>query len=102
MAGVVGVAIMDRNGNRVYRKAPSTYLKIKWINIAEEDCHLCPDGYIWIPRADLTAMLGREHSDRIIREVWGKQDTKHMQWLEGGGRESPDRSPTPFHLTIHG
>ena len=98
IVGIVGVAIVERTLNVQPSKAPTTYVKIKWTGISEHDRHLCKDGNNWSTRSDLISMVGQELAESKIKSAWEKQEAKYNNWEKGQGRDTPDRSPTPFPL----
>ena len=43
--GIAGVVIAERRSWKCFRKAPTTYVKIKWVGIEHRDSVLCPHNY---------------------------------------------------------
>ncbi|RDH27287.1 hypothetical protein BDQ94DRAFT_185016 [Aspergillus welwitschiae] len=98
--GIVGVAILERPPNTKSSKAPTTYVKLKWTNIKEEDKHLCRDGTNWITRTNLIKLTNEELATSKITEAWEKQETRYNNWEQGLPIGTPSRSPTPCPLDV--
>lgn len=80
--GIVGVAVAEGPAGKTSRKAPTTYVKIKWAGIAHADAVLCPNGYSWITRSDFIRMVGQIVADAKIREAWKNQQERYTRWIE--------------------
>ncbi|GLA79020.1 hypothetical protein AtubIFM55763_001433 [Aspergillus tubingensis] len=98
--GIVGVAILERPPKTKSSKAPTTYVKLKWTNIEEEDKHLCRGGTNWITRTDLIELTNEELATSKITETWEKQEARYNNWEQGLPIGTPNRSPTPCLLDI--
>ncbi|BCS00138.1 uncharacterized protein AKAW2_50479S [Aspergillus luchuensis] len=98
--GIVGVAILERPLNTKSSKAPTTYVKLNWTNIKEEDKHLCRDGTNWITRTDLIEITNEELATSKITEAWEKQEARYNNWEQGLPIGTPSRSPTPCPLDV--
>ncbi|KAI2858192.1 hypothetical protein CBS76997_11393 [Aspergillus niger] len=98
--GIVGVAILERPPNTKSSKAPTTYVKLEWTNIKEEDKHLCRDGTNWITRTNLIEITNEELATSKITEAWEKQETRYNNWEQGLPIGTPSRSPTPCPLDV--
>ncbi|GLA10230.1 hypothetical protein AnigIFM60653_002107 [Aspergillus niger] len=98
--GIVGVAILERPPNSESSIAPTTYVKLKWTNIKEEDKHLCRDGTNWITRTNLIEITNEELATSSITEAWEKQETRYNNWEQGVPIGTPSRSPTPCPLDV--
>jgi hypothetical protein len=94
--GIVGIVILEHaNPDYEYLKAPRAYLKIKCINIANEDQKLLlPGGCAWVPKADLDGLFEAEVISHAITTAWDKQEDRWLAYEEGAGRSSPDRLPS--------
>jgi hypothetical protein len=94
--GIVGIAILEHaNPDYEYLKAPRAYLKIKCINIVNEDQKLLlPGGCAWVPKADLDGLFEAEVITHAITIAWDKQEARWLAYEEGAGRSSPDRLPS--------
>lgn len=103
IAGFDGVATVGNGVVTSYLRAPTTYVKIKWMNLEPEHARLCGrSGKNWATRSDLIAMIGKELADKKIRQLWDIQEKRHAEWQNGQmGRRSVDRSPTPFPLDVY-
>lgn len=74
------VVIAERRDNVGYQRATRLYVKIKWTQIDDEDLHLCPDGYSWIPRSELVRLVGRSVAYTKINEMWITQEARYEEW----------------------
>lgn len=76
--GIIGIVILEyANPGYEYLKAPRTYLKIKCINIANEDqTNLLLGGYAWVPKADLDGLFEAEVITHAISKAWEKQEAR--------------------------
>jgi hypothetical protein len=93
--GVDGVAIQEHaNPDHEYKNAPRTYVKCKFINIAEEDQDKLSDGFAWIPKADLDPLFDDEVIMLMINAVWNAQEKKYLLHERKAGRDIPDRLPS--------
>ena len=102
IAGLDGAATLGNGAVTSFLRAPTTYVKIKWVGIREEHTHLCRNGKNWAPRSDLIAIIGKELADENIRQLWDVQEKRYAEWENGQmGRRSSDRSPTPFPLDVY-
>lgn len=102
IAGLDGVATMGNGAVTSSLRAPTTYVKIKWVGIREEHSHLCRNGKNWATRSDLIDILHKKLADDNLRKLWDVQEKRHAEWKNGRmGRRSSDRSPTPFPLDVY-
>ncbi|KAB8213192.1 hypothetical protein BDV33DRAFT_210444 [Aspergillus novoparasiticus] len=102
IAGLDGVAIVGNGALTSSKRAPSTYVKIKWVDIREEHADLCRNGRNWAPRSDLIAIIGKELADEKIKQMWNVQEERYANWKESQGeRGYSARSPTPFPLSVY-
>lgn len=100
--GIVGVVVQEgRDSDRVYKTAPRTYLKIKFIDIAKDDeKNYLSDGCAWVPKADLDGLFETEMILDAINEAWDKQEERYHSYENGAGRGSPDRLPSVCPLDV--
>lgn len=109
LKGVSGIAIEERDETKEYKNANETWIKVKWKGIKKEHkkylCKLAKDDNVndrhssWIPKCDLIRIIGRKATDIQLKEIWDKQEKRHLESLNGLGR-TRERSPTPFPLDI--
>lgn len=101
IVGIVGVVSLERtDSTRDYKNKPMTYIKIKWRDIQAEHQKLLSNGCCWITMADLIGMTEKDTAENKIIEAWDKQEERYFRHLNGAGRSSPDRSPTPCPLHV--
>ena len=100
--GIVGVVVQEgRDSDRVYKTAPRTYLKIKFIDIAKDDeKNYLSDGCAWVPKSDLDGLFEAEMILDAINEAWDKQEERYHSYENGAGRGSPDRIPSVCPLGV--
>ncbi|KAJ5642524.1 hypothetical protein N7490_006524 [Penicillium lividum] len=97
--GIVGVAIEEREESlREYKKAPQTWIKIKWRNIKEEHAKLLSRNCSWIPKSDLIRLTDRKSTESKIGDAWDRQEERYCRNQSENQRDS--RSPTPFPLDV--
>lgn len=75
--GIVGVAVAGRPSCRCSPRAPTTYVKIKWVDIARMDSILCHKCCSWITRSDFIRMVGRALSDFLIYKALIRQEERY-------------------------
>ena len=100
--GIVGVVVQEgRDSDRVYKTAPRTYLKVKFIDIAKDDeKNYLSDGCAWVPKSDLDGLFEAEMILDAISEAWDKQEERYHSYENGAGRGSPDRLPSVCPLNV--
>ncbi|KAH8430038.1 uncharacterized protein LDX57_007710 [Aspergillus melleus] len=102
IAGFDGVAIVGNGVINSTSRAPTTYVKIKWVGIKEQHANLCRNGKNWATRTDLVSIIGKELADEKIRQLWDTQEKRYAEWdNDQMGQRSLDRSPTPFPLDVY-
>ena len=77
--GIAGVVIAERSSWKYSRKAPTIYVKIKWVGIEHRDSVLCPHSYSWITRLDFLQMVGRAFGDFHIQRAWKRQEERYRK-----------------------
>ncbi|RDH26444.1 hypothetical protein BDQ94DRAFT_177804 [Aspergillus welwitschiae] len=104
--GIVGVAILERPPNPESSKAPTTYVKLKWTNMKEEDKHLCRGGTNWITRKDLIHITNEELATRSPTpcppDVWQrvKRERSHVQRGQSSITAKREATASPAPDTI--
>ncbi|KAJ5046994.1 hypothetical protein NUH16_010037 [Penicillium rubens] len=97
--GIVGVAIEEREESlREYKKAPQTWIKIKWRNIKKEHEKLLSRNCSWIPKSDLIRLTDKKSTENKIGAAWDRQEERYCRYQGETQRDS--RSPTPFPLDV--
>ncbi|KAF3009267.1 hypothetical protein E8E15_001916 [Penicillium rubens] len=97
--GIVGVAIEEREESlREYKKAPETWIKIKWRNIKKEHEKLLSRNCSWIPKSDLIRLTDKKSTENKIGAAWDRQEERYCRYQGETQRDS--RSPTPFPLDV--
>ncbi|KAJ5654972.1 hypothetical protein N7490_001975 [Penicillium lividum] len=61
------------------RRAPTTYVKIKWTRISFRHSALCPNDESWITRTDFLRMVGRVVGDDRIHRAWQRQEERYSR-----------------------
>ncbi|KAJ5460996.1 uncharacterized protein N7458_002548 [Penicillium daleae] len=99
--GIIGVAIQERaDPDREYKNAPTTYLKVVFVNIWEEDQHKLTNGLAWIPKADLDPLYEDEEIMAVINTVWDQQEERYNQHEKEAGGDDFDRLPSVCPLEV--
>ncbi len=99
--GIVGVAIQERaDPDHEYKNAPTTYLKVVFVNIAEEDQRKLTNGLAWIPKADLDPLYEDEEIMAVINIVWDRQEKLYNLHERKAGRDNLDRLPSVCPLDV--
>jgi hypothetical protein len=102
IVGIVGVAIMDLPPDSTSSKPPTTYVKFRWRNIAEEHQHLLDkNGDNWNRRTDLKNYTGEKMAFSKLEEAWMKQEERYNKWKRRREVGTVERSPTPFPLDVY-
>jgi hypothetical protein len=106
--GIVGSAIEVTDPLKERKRAPQTWIKIKWKNIHEDDQEmllvnvdfldtLSMRHSSWITKSDLVRLMGREIATSNIIGAWKSQEALHLKYLRERGQE---RSPSLCPLEV--
>lgn len=76
---IVGIVAADRKSYKTFVRAPTMYVKIKWIGISSEDLALWRKNCSWITRSDLLRMVGRVSGGIRIQRAWQEQEERFQR-----------------------